>query len=71
MTFEIKPPQTSTLMLYYPYFANDLGFLLNFGIYLGERTFLFVFHFFFLVSIVLNSLFRLFYVTCELNSFLH
>lgn len=47
MTFEIKPPETSTFMLYYPYFANDLGFLLNFGIYLGERTFFFVFHFFF------------------------
>ena len=27
--------------------------------------------FFFLVSIVLTSLFRLFYVTCELNNFLH
>lgn len=50
-------------MLYYPYFANDLVFLLNFGVYFGERTFFFVFHFFssfycvdFFISFVLRHL---------------
>ena len=54
-----------------PIWQMTLDFCWILGFTSVKEPFSFFSTFFFLVSIVLTSLFRLFYVTCELNNFLH
>ena len=70
MTFQIKPPGRYVHVVLSLFDKWPWIFVEFWGLPRWKNLFLFFPLFFFLVSIVLTSLFRLFYVTCELNNFL-